>query len=150
MARTRTTNRPDGHHEDVRRDHGTNTSSDRAFGLVFSLVFAVVAFFPLTAGNDPRLWSIGLALAFMLISFIRPRILSPLNRMWRRFALFQARLMQPLWMAIIFFVAVTPTAILLRVFKPDSLNLKWDASAQTYWKKRSDGPFDPKTMRNQY
>jgi hypothetical protein len=150
MTRVRPAKSLDGHHEDIRRDHGTKKSSDRAFGFVFTTAFAVVAFFPLTAGNEPRLWSIGLAVAFLLISIVRPRLLSPLNKLWLRLALFQARLMQPLWMGVIFFLAITPMAVILRVFKSDSLELKWDARARTYWKDRSRKPFDPKTLRNQY
>ena len=150
MARVPTAGNLSGYHEELRRGHGTKESSDRVFGLVFSLVFAVVAFFPLAVGNDPRLWSLGLALALLLISFIRPRILSPLNRAWRRLALFQARLMQPFWMGIIFFLAVTPTALLLRVVKSDNFNLNWNTSAQTYWTTRSEERPDPNTMKKQY
>ena len=49
-------------------------------------------------------------------------------------------------MGVVFFVVVTPIAILLRVFRKDVLSLKKNTS-DTYWKKKSD--YDS-SMKNQF
>lgn len=63
------------------------TSSDRSFGLVFTTFFAIVGFIPLVHGNTPRLWSLAVAIIFLLFSLIKPELLAPLNRGWTRFGL---------------------------------------------------------------
>ena len=43
-------------HENLRRTHAVNTSSNRAFGLVFTAVFLILALLPLIGGKPPVWW----------------------------------------------------------------------------------------------
>src|SRR5438552_7572643 len=57
-------------------------SSDRSFGLVFAVVFALIGSWPLWHAEPPRWWAAGIAAAFALTALVRPGILHPLNRAW--------------------------------------------------------------------
>jgi hypothetical protein len=116
-------------------------SSDRAFGLVFAAFFLVVALLPLWNGREVRLWSLGLAAAFLAVALAVPSILAPLNRVWTAFGNLLHRIVSPVALAILFYGVVAPTGLLMRLFGKDPLRLKRDPAARSYWlERRPPGP----------
>src|SRR5262245_27397426 len=69
-------------HEDLTEHVEVRTSSDRAFGLVFTVFFLVVGAWPLVRGRPVRGWALGLALALLVVALACPRLLRPLNAAW--------------------------------------------------------------------
>jgi len=92
-------------------------SSNKSFGLVFFIVFLLIALYPLLKGNDLRIWSLVISFTFLALGLINSKILTPLNRLWFKFGLLLGRFISPLIMGIIFFIVVTPTGIIMRLFK---------------------------------
>lgn len=137
-------------HEDLSPRTAIDPGSSRTFGFVFTGVFAIVALWPLFSGNPPRLWAAAVASAFLLIGLFAPRALGPLNRLWFRFGMLLNAVISPIVMAAIFFLAVTPTAIILRIFGKDPLRLKRAPDASSYWIRRTPAGPDPETMKNQF
>ena len=121
-------------------------SSNRSFGIVFFIVFLLIALYPLLKGNDLRIWSLVISFTFLALGLINSKILTPLNRLWFKFGLLLGRFISPLVMGIIFFIVVTPTGIIMRLFKKDLLNLKYNKK-ETYWINKS-GP--KSKMKNQF
>ena len=121
-------------------------SSNRSFGIVFFIVFLLIALYPLLKGNDLSIWSLIISLIFLVLGLINSKILSPLNRLWFKFGLLLGKFISPLIMGIIFFVVVTPIAIIMRLLKKDLLNLKYNKK-ETYWIDKS-GP--KSKMKNQF
>ena len=121
-------------------------SSNRSFGTVFFIVFLLIALYPLLKGNDLRIWSLVISFIFLALGLINSKILTPLNRLWFKFGLLLGRFISPLVMGIIFFIVVTPTGIIMRLFKKDLLNLKYNKK-ETYWINKS-GP--KSKMKNQF
>ena len=121
-------------------------SSNRSFGIVFFIVFLLIALYPLLKGNDLRIWSLVISFIFLILGLINSKILTPLNRLWFKFGLLLGRFISPLIMGIIFFIVVTPTGIIMRLFKKDLLNLKYNKK-ETYWIDKS-GP--KSKMKNQF
>ena len=121
-------------------------SSNRSFGIVFFIVFLLIALYPLLKGNDLRIWSLVISFIFLALGLINSKILTPLNRLWFKFGLLLGRFISPLVMGIIFFIVVTPTGIIMRLFKKDLLNLKYNKK-ETYWINKS-GP--KSKMKNQF
>jgi saxitoxin biosynthesis operon SxtJ-like protein len=107
-------------HEDMTRREPVRGSSDRSFGLVFAAAFLVIATLPLWKGGDIRWWSLGLGAAFLLVAAIRPAILAPLNRFWFKLGMLLGRATNPVVMGIVFFLAVTPAAFVLRLMGNDA------------------------------
>lgn len=122
--------------------------SERNFGLVFAVVFALVGLWPILGGNGMRIWALAVAAVFVLLAFVRPSVLRPLNLAWFRFGLLLGRIVSPVVMALIFFVAVTPTALIMRMFGKDVLRLRFDREAESYWIGRDDDPAT--SMKNQF
>ena len=56
--------------------------SNRSFGIVFFIVFFLIAIYPLIKGNDLRLWSLFLSFIFLFLGLINSKILQPLNILW--------------------------------------------------------------------
>jgi predicted membrane metal-binding protein len=137
-------------HETTLRDAPAKTSSDRSFGLVFAAVFAIVTIWPLIHGEDIRWWSLAIAAAFLVIALAIPRILHPLNRAWTAFGLLLHRIVSPVIMGAIFFVAVTPIALLMRLFGKIPLQLRFDPKAASYWIVRTPPGPAGDTMKNQF
>ena len=121
-------------------------SSNRSFGIVFFIVFLLIALYPLLKGNDLRIWSLVISFVFLVLGLINSKILTPLNKLWFKFGLLLGRFISPLIMGIIFFVVVTPIGIIMRLLKKDLLNLKYNKK-KTYWIDKS-GP--KSKMKNQF
>ena len=122
------------------------TSSNKSFGIVFFVVFLLIALYPMTKGNDLRLWSLIISLIFLTLGLINSIILTPLNRLWFKFGIFLGKIISPIILGIIFFLIVTPTGILLRLFGKDVINLKYNNDS-SYWIKKT-GPKN--NMKNQF
>ena len=121
-------------------------SSNRSFGIVFFIVFLLIALYPLLKGNDLRVWSLIISFVFLILGLINSKILTPLNRLWFKFGLLLGKFISPLIMGIIFFLVVTPIGIIMRLLKKDLLNLKYNKK-ETYWIDKS-GP--KSKMKNQF
>ena len=121
-------------------------SSNRSFGIVFFIVFLLVALYPLLKDNDLRIWSLVISFIFLILGLINSKILTPLNRLWFKFGLLLGKFLSPLIMGIIFFIVVTPIGIIMRLLKKDLLNLKYNKK-ETYWIDKS-GP--KSKMKNQF
>jgi len=120
--------------------------SNKSFGVVFSIVFLIVALYPVLNNNSIRTWSIILSLIFLILGLLNSPILSPLNKIWFYFGIFLGKIVSPLIMAIIFFIVVTPIGFIMRLLKKDILNLSFNNN-KSYWIKK-DGP--KSKMKNQF
>ena len=106
--------------------------SNRSFGIVFFIVFLIIALYPLLNDNPLRLWSLIIALIFLVLGLIKSNILTPLNILWMKFGMFLGVFISPIIMGIIFFLVVTPIGLIMRLFGKDLLNLKKNKT-QSYW-----------------
>ena len=109
-----------------------NKSSNRSFGLVFFIVFLLIGIYPLLKEGDLRLWSIAISLIFLILGILDSRFLSPLNKLWFKFGILLGKIISPIIMAIIFFLVVTPTGIIMRLLGKDLLNLRFNKH-KSYW-----------------
>ena len=121
-------------------------SSNRSFGVVFFIVFLLIAIYPLLKGNELRIWSLIISFSFLGLGLINSKLLTPLNKLWFKFGLLLGKFISPLIMGIIFFVVVTPIGIIMRLLKKDLLNLKFNEQ-KSYWIKKT-GP--KSKMKNQF
>ena len=111
---------------------GTNKS----FGIVFFLFFLIVSLFPLFKNENIRVWSLIIAIIFLILGLLNSKFLTPLNKIWFKFGILLGNFVSPIIMGIVFFVIVTPTSIIMRVLGKNLLNLKKD-NKKTYWVERS-------------
>jgi len=120
--------------------------SNRSFGIVFFIVFFLIATYPLINGNEIRLWSLVISIIFLFLGLINSKILNPFNKLWFKFGIFLGKIISPLIMGIIFFIVVTPIGFLMRLLNKDLLNLKFNNNS-SYWIEKTE----PKSkMKNQF
>ena len=110
-------------------------SSNRSFGILFSIVFAIITFWPIISGNPLRLWSLPISIIFLVLGLLNSKLLNPLNIVWVKFGELLGRIIAPIVMAIIYFIIVTPIGLFMRLIGKDLLNIKFSKS-NTYWIKR--------------
>lgn len=114
-------------------DDELRPGSTRSLGLVFSGFFAIVALLPVLGGGPVRLWALAVSAAFLAVGLVRPALLGPLNRVWFRFGLLLNRVVSPVVMGLLFFLTVTPTALLMRAVGKDPLRLRRAPRQPSYW-----------------
>lgn len=137
-------------HENLAPRGPVKGSSNRGFGVVFAVVFAIVALAPLRHGEPVRLWALGLAALFLSVALIAPQLLAPLNWLWTRFGLLLHGVVNPIVMGLLFYVTVTPIGLMMRALGKDPLRLRFDREARSYWiERRPPGPA-PESMRQQF
>ena len=121
-------------------------SSNRSFGIVFFVVFLIIATYPLINGDELRLWSLIISIVFLFLGLVNSKILNPLNKLWFKFGIFLGKIISPLVMGIIFFLVVTPIGLLMRLLNKDLLNLKFNTN-NTYWIEKTE---TKSKMKNQF
>ena len=121
-------------------------SSNRSFGIVFFIVFLIIALYPLSYSEEIRVWSLIISIIFLILGLLNSKILTPLNKLWYKFGIFLGKLVSPLIMGIIFFLVVTPIGLIMRLFGKDVLNLKYNNN-KSYWIEKN-GP--KSKMKNQF
>ena len=124
----------------------TKFPTNKNFGIVFSIVFLIIALFPLINDGSLRIWSLTVSMVFLFLGLINSKILTPLNKIWFKFGLILGRIVSPVIMGIIFFLVVTPIAFIMRLVGKDLLNLKFNKN-KSYWIEKN-GP--KSKMKNQF
>jgi len=100
----------------------------REFGLVTGGVVAGLfgLFFPWLL---ERAWPLWPWIVFGVLGtwgLVAPMSLQPVYRNWMRFGLLLSKVMTPLIMGIVFFVVITPVALVLKIFGKDAMARKFD------------------------
>tara|TARA_B110000259_G_scaffold175672_1_gene211076 strand:+ start:86 stop:469 length:384 start_codon:yes stop_codon:yes gene_type:complete len=111
--------------------------SNRSFGIVFFVVFLIIAFYPIVNDGTLRVWALIISLVFIGLGLLNSRILTPLNKIWFKFGIFLGKIVSPAVMGLIFFLVLTPTGMFMRIIKKNFLNLKFDDS-KSYWIKKDE------------
>ena len=120
--------------------------SNKSFGIVFFIVFLLIAIYPLINNDELRIWSLVVSIIFLILGLINSKVLTPLNKLLFKFGLLLGKVISPLIMGIIFFLVVTPTALIMRIIGKDLLNLKFN-NKKSYWIEKT-GP--KSKMKNQF
>ena len=113
-------------------DYKQNKSSNKSFGFVFFFVFLFIAIYPLINEGNLRIWSLIISLIFLILGLFNSKILTPLNKIWFIFGIFLGKIVSPIIMMFIFFLVVTPIGLIMRAFKKDLLNMKFNDD-KSYW-----------------
>ena len=120
--------------------------SNRSFGVVFFVVFLLIGLWPILKGNEIRIWSIVISLIFLILGILNSKILTPFNKVWFRFGIFLGNFISPIIMGIVFFLVVTQTGLIMKLFRKDLINLRKNNSS-TYWIEKKD---IKSSMKNQF
>ena len=141
-------------HEDISERDSVKLGSERSFGIVFATVFTIIAILPIfnLDSNEAtvRIWALIFAVLLAIITFVRPQLLSPFNKIWFRFGLLLHKIINPLVMGLMFFVVISPIGLLMRALGKTPINKKFDQNINSYWIIREPPGPAPETMKRQF
>ena len=100
--------------------------SDRNFGFTMATVFALIGGYGLYKGTSHAPFWLGAAAVFAGLTVWRPHWLNPANRAWLKLGLLMYRVVNPVIMALLFFVAFLTIGLVMGLFGKDFLNLARD------------------------
>tara|TARA_B100000029_G_scaffold515158_1_gene620893 strand:- start:2157 stop:2585 length:429 start_codon:yes stop_codon:yes gene_type:complete len=121
-------------------------SSNKSFGILFFVIFTLIAIWPTFNSGEIRTWSLLIGIFFLILGLINSRFLSPLNFAWVKFGEVLGRIVAPVVMAIIYFFVITPIGLFMRLIGKDLLSVKF-LKKNSYWIKREK---DVGSMRKQF
>tara|TARA_B100000959_G_scaffold259100_1_gene294459 strand:- start:15 stop:419 length:405 start_codon:yes stop_codon:yes gene_type:complete len=113
--------------------HKIKSGTERNFGLAFAAVFLIISLYPLWFGKNMHLWACIIAFIFFFFAIFLPKVLILPNKLWYKLGLFLGAIISPLIMGMIFFLTVTPTGVIMRLFGKDILNQKMKKSIKSHW-----------------
>jgi len=142
--------KPQSSHEDFNRTDDVKVGSDRSFGLVFFVFFAIIAGIQLWLGNGKHWPWIYASAGFGAVALLLLRLLHPLNVLWFKFGMLLHHIVTPLVLGLMFYTVFTPIGLLMRLSGKRPLGLKFDPQARSYWVERKPAGPPPESFRNQF
>ncbi|MGE5269707.1 MAG: SxtJ family membrane protein [Thiohalocapsa sp.] len=127
--------------------------SNRAFGWTVGGVMIAIGAVKAWRAATPTMLAaslIAFGVVLVLLAFAAPAHLTLLNRLWRRLGLAMAAVVNPLVVALLFIIVVTPMAMVMRLLGKRPLQLRPDPAATTYWIARDQRISPPASMRQQF
>jgi hypothetical protein len=137
-------------HENLTTQDEVRRGSDKSFGLVFSFVFALLGLWLLLSAQRIQLWPFVICILLVLVSFTRPQILAPFNKLWFLFGRLLHSFVSPIIMGLIFYTTVTPIGLIMRVLGKRPIPLKFNPETKSYWIKRDPPGPEPESMTQQF
>jgi hypothetical protein len=136
-------------HEDFGRAQDTAIGSERNFGLTIGGALALLGALSWYRTGSYWPWLLAASVALAIAALATPGLLRPLNRAWFRFGLLLARVMQPIVLGLMFYVILTPFAMVFRRFSKVPLGVGSQTGDASYWIRRgAERPKDD--LRNQF
>ena len=108
----------------------------RKFGLTLGLVFGLIGVFLLWQQKETFLYFIVSAAVLSLLGIIAPTLLLYLYKIWMSIARAMSWFNTRVILSIIFFLILTPIALIMRLFGKQFIELRWDKSVRSYWNYR--------------
>lgn len=121
----------------------------RKFGLTVGIAFLILGGVSFWRGHDTApwvLWSLGGLLT--AAGLVIPGQLAPVHAAWMRFGLALSKITTPIFMGVIYFVVLTPTALLRRLFGGNPLARQ--AVNGSYWVGRTSQSDQSRLMTRQF
>lgn len=137
-------------HESFDHSNGPVLPSERQFGLVFAVVFGALGGLRAWRAQGDGLFWLGLAALFAGLACFYPAPLRRLNIWWARFGALLQRLVTPVLMGLIFFGALVPIGMLMRLLGKDPLRLRRDPQAASFWCPCTDDTVRRGAMKDQF
>ncbi len=149
MTKSTLNNAPKSHHAAIAL--GAKLPSERSFGLLFTVIFLLLAGYTWHSGSDSLHTAICLVLAgaFLLSGLLAPGLLTPLNKLWFQLGLAMGRIVSPIVLGVLFFIVITPVAIFMRIIGRDELKLK-KQNVSSYWIERTPPGPEPESFKDQF
>jgi hypothetical protein len=126
--------------------------SDRAkfdlsqFGLVFALFFLILHFVTKSRQN----LFIYVSIALLIVTLFFYRVLSPLNRLWRKLGDILGRIIGSVILGVVFYIMLTPIALLKRLLGNRPADIDFSLDKNSFWIIRKNKEVSGKDFEQQF
>ena len=108
--------------------------SNFKFGITFSIIFiCLFVYFFIKEHNNLSFFFLLISIIFLCVSYIKNELLLPLNKGWMYIGYLIGKIISPIVLGLLFFIIITPIALVMRIIKRDELLLKNDKNKNSYW-----------------
>ena len=113
-------------------------SDIRKFGITIGIILMIIAGF--LFWKEKESYQIFLTVGIILFAFgiVIPFILKPIYWVWMIFATILGWIMTRVILSLLFYTIFTPIGLILRFFRKQFLELRWDKSKESYWNFRNN------------
>ena len=122
----------------------------RKFGITVGLILLVIAGLQFWKEKDSFQPILIIGIILLASGLAIPIILKPVYWVWMIFATILGWVMTRVILSLLFFVVVTPIGLILRMFRKQFLELKWDTTQNTYWNYRPTNEYNLKSYEKQF
>ena len=107
-------------------------NSNKSFGILFFVVFFLYGIWPILSSNEIRIWSLSMGIIFLILGLLNSKLLTPFHNLWLKLGTLLGRIVSPIVMFLVYFVFITPLAVIIRLFGKDLLRKRFNKSP-SYW-----------------
>jgi len=119
--------------------HIIDTTKDlRKFGITVGGVLLAIGLLLFYFGKPSAIYFAVIGGLLILFGGLFPQFLKPLNKIWMGLAIILGFIMSRVILTILFYLVLTPIAVLAKLVGKKFIVLKYDKSANTYWEKRTN------------
>tara|TARA_B100000963_G_scaffold360234_1_gene390391 strand:- start:16360 stop:16755 length:396 start_codon:yes stop_codon:yes gene_type:complete len=120
--------------------------SEKSFGIVFSIIFMIIALYPLFVNSSINITFLTFSIIFIILSFIFPSIFKYPNIIWFKFGRLLGFIISPIILSTVYLSVIMPIGIIFKIIKKDPLEKSFNFNQKTYWKEK----IDSSSMRDQF
>jgi hypothetical protein len=137
-------------HESFIREEQASPGSERSFAIVMATGLAVLGGINWWHAGRIWPWLGGIAAIFVVLGYLFPSALKPVNWLWFKLSLLLHAVVSPIVLGLMFFGVVLPTGLVMRAMGKDLLRLKLEPDRDSYWILRQPPGPAPQTMKDQF
>ena len=123
--------------------------SEKGFGYVFGTFFIILSMYPILHNKEINLFFLIISIFFFFFTFTVPKIFKYPNIAWFWFGILLSKIVNPIILAFLYFIVVTPIGIFIKFYHWYKNNnyYKIDINKTSYWIERK---LENKDFRDQF
>ena len=129
-------------------DTGKARHDLRVFGFGLAVILLALAALAWRKGRPAAPYELGLACVSAGLAALRPEALSPVYKPWMKAAGFIGKVNTYLIMGLVYYLLITPYALVIRLLGLDLLDEKM-RDRESYWRAKGPPP-EPQSYQNQF
>jgi hypothetical protein len=122
----------------------------REFGFVVGGVLCALGILFLWRGRGNFPYFLVPGIVLVVTGAMIPSILKPVQKAWMTLAILMGWVMTRVFLSVLFYLAITPVGLILRLMGKDLLDERLESQKQSYWKVRPQTPHVPSDYEKQY
>ena len=113
-------------------------SSERGFGIVFSIFFTILFLYFYLKYNYFNIYFFSLSIILLFISIFFAHYLRIPNILWHKFGILISKVMNPVVVTLIYLIGIIPIGIIMKLLKKDLIQKKINKNLHSYWIKKKN------------